>query len=385
MPVEAKVNWTKSADICGKNWWLFGAILVIICLPQQAFADAGTPLMWAGILHLVIGNAFIGIAEGLLLAKVFKLKKLKTAFVMIAANYFSAWVGDVFLGGFIVSHLHADLNNGWRWFWIMVVVTYFMTLVLEWPFVAFCFRGTDGCLRKSLKGNFIVQTASYVVLFGWYWFASGTSLYTKMVIVSPMNLHLPDSVLVYFISQLDGDVYLRHGSGSEDQRIFDLHSTNENDRLFVRKSTIQSNSWDLFARFETGDYRHPTVFQVKEAITHVAVLNWREKQDPPREEGTWFNFGQTPQLGEADKSHWTFDSGFYPIEGLSGTNDSTHDHMFFSYETPFGQWAVRNAMQLPGDLVLFQLGENQICVVDPNLKKVALLAHGRGPVAVISK
>jgi hypothetical protein len=42
-------------------------------------------------------------------------------------------------------------------------------------------------------------------------------------------------------------------------------------------------------------------------------------------------------------------------------------------------------MQLPGDLVLFQLGENQICVVDPNLKKVALLAHGRGPVAVISK
>lgn len=31
-------------------------------------ANAGTPLMWAGMLHLVIGNAIIGIAEGALLA-----------------------------------------------------------------------------------------------------------------------------------------------------------------------------------------------------------------------------------------------------------------------------------------------------------------------------
>jgi hypothetical protein len=33
--------------------------------------------------------------------------------------------------------------------------------------------------------------------------------------------------------------------------------------------------------------------------------------------------------------------------------------------------------------VVFQLGENQICVMDPNAKTIALLVHGRGPVAAI--
>ena len=32
-------------------------------------ANEGMPLMWAGMLHLVIGNAIIGIAEGALLAR----------------------------------------------------------------------------------------------------------------------------------------------------------------------------------------------------------------------------------------------------------------------------------------------------------------------------
>ncbi len=46
---------------------------------------------------------------------------------------------------------------------------------------------------------------------------------------------------------------------------------------------------------------------------------------------------------------------------------------------------IRNAVQLPSDKALFQLGENQICVFDPATRQVALLWRGRGPVAVMEK
>jgi hypothetical protein len=45
-------------------------------------------------------------------------------------------------------------------------------------------------------------------------------------------------------------------------------------------------------------------------------------------------------------------------------------------------WAVRNAVHLPGDTVLLQLGDNQICLYDPEKKQIALVARGRGPIAV---
>jgi hypothetical protein len=188
---------------------------------------------------------------------------------------------------------------------------------------------------------------------------------------------------VYFISETDGDVYVRNISGTISQRIFELHSTNENDRLLVKTSSTHSNSWNLFARLETDDDRNPKLVKVKEGFATTAVLDCRASEEPHRDEGTWFNFGRVAQLGDAEKSNWTFDSGFWPIEGLRGTNGFTHDHVFFSYETPFGQWAVRNATELPNETVIFQLGENQICILDPTSKKVALFAHGRGPVAAI--
>ena len=44
-------------------------ILALTILPSMASANAGTPLMWASMLHLVFGNAIIGLIEGLILAR----------------------------------------------------------------------------------------------------------------------------------------------------------------------------------------------------------------------------------------------------------------------------------------------------------------------------
>lgn len=340
--------------------------------------------MWAGMLHLVVGNALIGWFEGILIAWRFSLSKRKAVLIMIPANYFSAWLGGLLLNHAIVNSLHLDLNNGWLWFWILVVLTYLITLVLEWPFVAICFRHSENWLARSAQANVLAQTASYIALFGWYWMASGTSLYTSLNVVSPAKMTLPQDVFVYFISEKDGDVYKRPLSGGDEIKVGTVQSTNVDDRLFVRPNSEDNRKFDLMARLEAAGSRDPRFVEVLTNLSVQAALDDRATYtSPPQYEGTWFNFGNARPLGSATNSDWKFRSGFWPIGGLLAENKSSGKTIHFSYETPFGAWTVRNAVHLPSDKVLFQLGENQVCVFDPRTRMVALLWHGRGPVPVI--
>lgn len=79
--------------------WKFSAIfaLVIALLPFPVLANAGTPLMWAGISHLLLGNAIIGSVEAFLLTKLFRTRKWPSVWLLYAANYISAWVGALLI------------------------------------------------------------------------------------------------------------------------------------------------------------------------------------------------------------------------------------------------------------------------------------------------
>ncbi|HXC98524.1 MAG TPA: hypothetical protein VN048_04220 [Verrucomicrobiae bacterium] len=347
-------------------------------------ADAGTPLMWAGLFHLAIGNALIGLFEAALLVKFFSLRKGRTLWLLIAANYFSAWIGGWLVCGPLVRMLKLDLNNAWLWFWILVVVTYLMTLVLEWPFVALSFRGSKDWFKRSLKGNLLVQSASYLLIFGWYWMAGNASLYTQTHLVSPEDISLPKSVLVYFISDQTGDVYVRNLSPRETHKVFDLKSTNEDDRLFVRQEEGTTNCWDLEARIGEVGSRDPKLVMLKGCFAHQAILDEHVRYSS-EEPGTWFNFGMVPKLGDAGTNPPEFYTGFWAAEGLHSSYGQKEPIVHLAFETPFVQWTVRNATQLPTDEVIFQLGEDQICIFDPASKKVALLEHGRGPVVALAE
>jgi hypothetical protein len=99
--------------------------------------------------------------------------------------------------------------------------------------------------------------------------------------------------------------------------------------------------------------------------------------------GLAFNIGDVSRLGTAGKSGWRFWSGFWALEGLNGENAKDGRRLHLSLETPFLEWYIRNATQLPGDQVVFQLGRDQICILDPDAKKIALLARGWGPIVAI--
>ncbi len=359
-------------------------LLVLLAFPNLASANAGTPLMWAGVMHLVFGNAVIGIGEGLLIALLFDVSKIKTVLTMIAANYFSAWIGLFFLERY-GSSLPIDLNNGRWWLCSLILASYCMTLVLEWPCVALCFDWKqEKWFRRSVKATLVSQTASYFLLFGWYGLAGDASLFTEMKIVAPNELSLPESVVVYYIDSKDGDVYMRKLTGGETEKVATLGVDGEGDRLFARLSEKNDGTWNISALIVGKGSRDNKIIDVVTGAKVVATADRAVMQGKPPSE-TWMNFVGETKLGEASKSPWRADIGFWAGEGVVLSNGATGEKVHFAFETPFGAWEVRNAVLLPTDKLLFQLGHDQICVLDPATRRVALLWRGRGPAAVIEK
>ncbi len=351
------------------RFWL--PTIVLAFSPTVAYADAGTPIMWASAFHLVLGNAVIGVAEGLILAFLFRLKRAPCVAIMIAANYFSAWVGGVFLIPAITASLDLDLYNAWRWLWYMVAITYFFTLLLEWPFVALCLRKSDGWFRKSIWGSLVVQSASYLALFGWYWAASGTSLYTDLVVVEPSAISLPEIAMLYYIDDHDGDVYARDLGHEETRKVSELGSSGVEHTLLLRGSRTTAGRWDVIAGSETEE-PSPAEIVVLADVSGTAA-------DPPCVRIR--RGGEVPRF-RADKSGWQFHFGWMAGR-LDGENMMNGQNIHLSLETPFVRWPVYCPTQLPSGHVIFQLGRHQICILDPDDRKVALLAKGRWPVVAL--
>lgn len=347
-------------------------------------ANAGTPLMITGTLYLLFGNAVIGVAEGALLAAIFRLPYGKSIGLLVLANYFSAWVGGVFLRSAIVSRASLDVYNAWPFFWTMVAAAYGITLAMELPFVLLALRRTPGWVFKSLWGSLVVQTASYCLIFGWYWTLSGTSLYTEAKVVEPSAMSLPEDVVLFYISARDGDVYARPLAGNDEEPVYPLHSSGLDDRLFFRRLPGETDRQELVAR--VVDKQREATFVPLGRTFPVDVVPALDggAADASQAVGNWFSFGTASRLGVGDDSDWRFSSGFWALEGLEvERGDVPNSRVRVCYETPFGHWEVRNVIHLPADKALFQLGPDQICVYDPETRQLALLVKGRGLTAVV--
>jgi hypothetical protein len=352
-----------------------GAILLaVLVLPQTASANAGTPLIWGTGLHMLFGNAVIGAVEGFLLSRVFKAPLKRSTLVMILANYLSAW-----LGGWLISittdSIVMEITSVHRWFWFLAVMTYATTLLIEWPFVVWSLRS----LRRSGLASFMVQTISYTILFGFYWMISVTTLLRQFEIVPSGSIPLPGSVEVYYIGSEDGNVYRLPLSTGKPELLHELKSGNFQDRLYWRRDETDTHHGDLMAQLDE-DGRKARSPEIKKGLSGEAAL------DQHIGHNTWFSFGRVEPVQSGIRGHWEFHTGFWPDEGLRGRRgiDTGGDkEVRLALATPFVSWPVRNAVLLPGDKVLFQLGGNQICVFDPETNRIELLCRGRGPVVIL--
>lgn len=348
--------------------------------PTFAHANAGTPLMWAGMFHLVVGNAVIGVIEGLLLARLFKARNWPTVALMVAANYVSMVAGTVFLVplGDYWSRSRvsaAPLYDAPKILWLLAMASFVTSIVLEWPFCFFALSRGKSRGRRSLYASLIAQTASYVLLVPYYLSVSSISLYTRTHIDRSLSFASKSPGTVYFIGLKDGDVYQIRLNGSERRKVLTSHITSRDARLFVRRAK-GSQKWSLWVKNYPRDDAETLL--IKDFAPRTAPF----PREDERVYGNWFAFGDACDLRPENQRSWKVWTGFWAIEGLSARNKETEERLHIALETPFIQWYARNATVLPGNQVVFQLDE-QIVLFDLTTRKIGLVTMGRGPIVIL--
>ena len=134
---------------------------ILILLPSTLYANAGTLLIWAQMLHLVFGNILIGLIEGLLLSKFYKTSKWKSILIMILANYASAWLGSLLFTYNLISPIQITINNLNYWFLIFILIAFVFTLLIEYIFILFIINKSTDKRKQALSATVFVNCISY--------------------------------------------------------------------------------------------------------------------------------------------------------------------------------------------------------------------------------
>jgi len=378
--------------------------LLFLAVPTAAQADAGTPLLWAGMLHLVVFNFFIGLLEASVLAKVFHLPKLKTNAAIIAANYFSMIVGLLIIRAAWtpLERLlpgQAPLYKGAALLLLLGLGSWMLSVVLEWPFCAWTLRTertprSQNSWRTSLRASVIAQTASYALLVPFYLLVSPISLYTQSRIQHSLAFVKPSQAVVYYINTQDGGVWRIRMDGTEETKVLDAHVQDNNTRLFLRPN-VKSGLSDLGMAEQISSADSPTKYTTKYTMLLTGVGSGFVPMPNTRkghERVTWGNFGQPDDLRLGERG-WTVFTGYWAAEGITIFHGKSSDFWSNSrvytlaFETPFEQWNCRNATVLPGNQVVFQLGQDrtdaQVVILDMEHRNLACLTMGQGPVVVL--
>lgn len=350
-----------------------------LLFPAIAWANAGTPLMWVGAFHLFVGNMLIGLFEGSLLARFAKVRHGRAVGVMILANYLSAWLGGAVPLAKWGNLIPITIETLRPWFWGLVVVAFLVSCTLEWPLVRWACGPGERPWRRAWRMTLLVNGISYPLLFGGYWLVSGTGFLTGVEVVRPEEMPELAEYSLYYISR-GGDVIERAIGSSDSRVIASLGIVGPRGRLWVRSR--KDGGFDLMAAVEnpaTGEKRFETVRERFAQVAGVTEIETRFSDQP--ESMLWRSFGDAARLGP--ESRWRISTGFWSAAGISGRNSASEEYFRLSLETQFVSWPAGCATHLKGDLVVFQLGDDQVCLLDPFRRRIALLARGQGPVVAL--
>jgi hypothetical protein len=147
--------------------------LLLTLTPKAVLANAGSPMMWVGMFHLVVGNALIGILESLLVKKVQKLNIQPWKIVL--GNYISMFFGLFYIAPFFA--VEAGNRDFWRatiaveeyklgGFLVGMFFAYLATLFLEYPFFKWAINPENK--SKALPATLLSNSVSYFIMTGIY-------------------------------------------------------------------------------------------------------------------------------------------------------------------------------------------------------------------------
>jgi hypothetical protein len=147
---------------------------VLLLIPTVVSANAGSPMMWFGILHITFLNALIGFIESMVL-KLFRLDN--NIWKVVIANYVSMFIGLVFIAPyFSKAYGNDDFWGGntslgsyeLNGFVAGMITSYLATLIIEYPIFFWALKDKSSAKRFGLA-FFIANTVTNVAMFMLYY------------------------------------------------------------------------------------------------------------------------------------------------------------------------------------------------------------------------
>lgn len=348
--------------------------LAAIALLAPGAASANVPALYVfvSIFHLFIGCALLGVAEGWLIARVFRLPKKRTVPWMILANYFSAWVGFALPAVVDFPPPLAYVN---AYLWIAIAFFFALTLILEWPFVYAAFKGDPRRFGRSIRASLVAQGASYALLVLVY-LGTGWQQGLDRVESEYASWAEPQTV-VYYVAP-DGKTLNRvrlHEARPE--RVLELDGRAGDVALAADRASPDSDRMDLWAG-ETPVVRDAGRFP--EAALQRPHATCREM-------GSYCTVDLRSGEAGARMIRNVYTRGI----GLEGEQGG--DRTLVGMETVFLRLVFRHATVLPGDQVVFEVAYSglpwrretrpQVCLLDSKSGRLAVIAEGRSPVTLV--
>jgi len=373
--------------------------------------------------HLVFFNTIIGVGESVLLCLMFRTILPRFLLAMLAANYASAYVGKWFIESPYCVNFTGDLTieNLVPVFWKMVYVLFFITLIVEFPFFVAVLYKRKWLIPKAVATTLIIHCISYYLLFHFYGGTHRINMVTECEVVTVDQMQTDQKYDLYYISADGKKVMKSDLNGMNRETIVELDEGDFPDRLFacpkctekvenreygVFERPCSDSDYDLFIFIRKGKERLETPREERLLIENFTSqssieMGWLGEYRGGWD-GTWhkesetvMNYGRASEV-DCD-SKWEYWVGYWPDDGIRGAelkedhppDDNTFNkykegsHFRFFIETPIAQWKARNAAHISGDYAVFQLGKDQICILQPQEKKIALITRGFGPVVAV--
>ena len=394
----------------------------VLMSPAIACANAGPAIFLRFQLHFVFLTWFIGLGEGLLLCTLFRAFRLGSRtyriFVsMIAANIVSAWLGMRFVNSPYAARIMGDvtIENLIPAFWTMVYVTFVLTMIIEFPFFLVALYGRKWLIPKALAATIFVHCISYSLLFFFYRGEESINMVTELDVVPASTFEMKEDYDLYYISS-DGKQVMRSDlAGNDKEVIATLNMEGIPDRLCARprkvseevqqvkdkkdQKTIQpvcgESGFDLYVLLNiNGTFETRLLVENFTPCSALSLSDFEYKGGWDRE--TERDFENFRSFGDAEeweyysyywgplvvKRFWREDQPYTTAEKQSGFTQRSEESIdaLYRVDAPFMQWSIRNGTEITGDYGVFKLGKDQICILDPEKKRIALIARGFGPV-----
>jgi hypothetical protein len=367
-----------------KRMSLLYAFVLFTVAPVSAHANVGTALMHAGMLHLFILNAFIGVLEGIVLARVFQVSRGRARWWMIVANYVSMIAGVclvvpawTWLGRLVPGQV--PLYKAPLMIAVMLVASWLATVLIEWPFCAGAMWRARRGFATTLRASLITQTASYALLVPFYYIVSPISLYREASIQRNLAFVRPPIATVFYIDPRDGAVWRVRTDGTGKRKVRELGVRDPDTRLYAAR-TEPSSDGDLWIALDDRGADWTRYRLDMPVLDHVGTGCGTSRGGT-----TWSSFGGAADLRPEKNRALIAMIYFWAGQGLYV--ECGEERYSVALETPFVQWICRSATVLPGDQVVFQLGygkESQIVIIDARSRKLGFLTMGQGPVVVMN-